>query len=140
MNREPHNDYATALTEELELRDVPPEAVERIVREVRSHTAESGEDPSDSFGSPSRYADEFAPQSVTRRMFVPMMLLAAALGVGAGLLLASGAFGLVDPADQFWGLAPVARLALGGALLVLLVLLVVVLALDSRRRRRLWRP
>ncbi len=44
------DDYGTALEDELELRDVPSDQVELIVREVRSHLAESGENPLDAFG------------------------------------------------------------------------------------------
>lgn len=133
------DDYSSELAEELELRDVPPEAVERIVREASSHTAESGEDPLDSFGTPSRYADEFAPRSWTRRMLVPIVLLAAVLGAGAGLMLLSGIFGFISSSAELWSLAPGVRLTIGILLLACLVALLITMALQSRRRTASWR-
>jgi len=57
MTEMPASEYAAELSEILELRDVPAAAVTRIVRDVQSHVAESGQDPAVAFGSPSEYAD-----------------------------------------------------------------------------------
>lgn len=133
------HDYGADLTEELELRDVPNEVIERIVREVRSHLAESGEDPVDAFGSPERYADQFAPRSWTRRMLWPIAALAAALGAAAGFILLSGVFAMIDPSVHLWGLAPSARLMIGGLFLAGFVGLLVFLTVNSRRRSESWR-
>ncbi|WP_104197402.1 hypothetical protein [Cryobacterium sp. M15] len=54
--------YSAELTEILELRGVPEEEITQIVREVESHAAESSEDPAFEFGTPSEYADNFAPR------------------------------------------------------------------------------
>lgn len=139
MNSTERDDYGAELTEELQLRDVPLEAIERIVREVRSHLAESGEDPRDSFGSPQHYADQFVPRSWTRRMLWPIVALAGLLGAGAGFMFLSGAFGLIDPSTQLWGLAPGVRLAIGGVCLAGFIGLVAWMAVGSRRRSASWR-
>ncbi|MGO2750474.1 MAG: HAAS signaling domain-containing protein [Pseudoclavibacter sp.] len=138
MNSTERDDYGAELTEELQLRDVPHEAIERIVREVRSHLAESGEDPRDSFGSPQHYADQFVPRSWTRRMLWPIVALAGLLGAGAGFMLLSGAFGLIDPSAQLCGLAPGVRLAIGGVCLAGFIGLVAWMAVGSCRRSASW--
>jgi hypothetical protein len=133
------DDYITELTEELSLRDVPPEAIDRIVREVHSHLAESGEDPIQAFGTVKRYADEFAPQSWTRRMLLPIAIFSALLGAGTALMLLNGIFGFIDPLTELWGLAPGARVAIGIFLFVCLLALVRVMTVGSRRRLSLWK-
>lgn len=139
MIRTEHDDYGAELAEELELRDVPNEAIERIVREVRSHLAESGEDPRDSFGSPQHYADQLVPRSWTRRMLWPIVAVAGLLGAGVGFMFLSGAFGLIDPSVQLWGLAPGVRVAISGVFLAGFVGLVAWMAVGSRRRAASWR-
>ncbi|GAA1244496.1 hypothetical protein JOF42_003533 [Microbacterium phyllosphaerae] len=132
------DDYGTALADELELRDVPSDQVDLIVREVRSHLAESGEDPLETFGSPEHYADQFAPRSWTRRMLWGLVALAGLLGAGAGLLLLSGVFGLMDPSMQLWGWAPSIRLTLGTLCLLGLAGLLTFMVMESRRRQASW--
>lgn len=139
MNGRERDNYGIELAEELELRDVPPQVVERIVREVSSHTADSGEDPLKSFGPPSRYADEFAPRSGPRRMLVPLAFLAAALGAGGGLMLLSGLFGFMGSSAELWGLVPSTRLTVGILLLASFVALVTGLAIRSRKRSASWK-
>lgn len=133
------DNYEIDLAEELELRDVPPEVVERIVRDVRSHSAESGEDPFDSFGSPTRYADEFAPRSWTRRMLVPIVLVAALLGAGAAFMIISGIFGFISSSAELWGLAPGTRLIMGGLFLGGFIGLLTTLTIRSRQRSAAWK-
>lgn len=132
------DDYGTALEDELELRDVPRDEVDLIVREVRSHLAESGEDPLEAFGSPEYYADQFAPRSWTRRMLWLLVALAGLLGAGAGFLLLNGMFGLMDPSMQLWGWAPSIRLMLGTFCLLGLAGLLTFMVMESRRRRASW--
>lgn len=133
------DDYGDQLTDELELRDVPIDAIERIVREVRSHTAESGEDPMDSFGTPQQYADHFAPRTWTRRALWWIVALAGLLGAGAGFLILSGIFGLLDSSAQLWGLPPGVRLGGGVLCLAGFIGLLVWMAVGSRRRSATWR-
>lgn len=133
------DDYGTALEDELGLRDVPRDEVDLIVREVRSHLAESGEDPLETFGSPEHYADQFAPRSWTRRMLWLLVALAGLLGAGAGWLILSGVFGLMDPSMQLWGWAPSIRLTLGAFCLVGLVALLMFMVTESRRRQASWK-
>ena len=133
------DDYVTELTEELSLRDVPIEAAERIVREVSSHLAESGEDPIQSFGTVTRYADEFAPRSWTRRMLVPRVILSALLGAGSALMVMNGIFGFINPSHGLWGLEPATRVVIGSVLIVCLAALITVMTVGSRRRLRSWK-
>jgi len=133
------DDYVTELTEELSLRDVPTEAAERIVREVSSHLAESGEDPIQSFGTVKRYADEFAPRSWTRRMLVPLVILSALLGAGSALMVMNGIFGFINPSHGLWGLEPATRVVIGSVLIVCLAALITVMTVGSRRRLRSWK-
>ncbi|MBT2549746.1 hypothetical protein [Arthrobacter sp. ISL-65] len=80
MPETPHEEYAAELTETLELRRVPTAAVTQIVREVQSHIADSGEDPTTVFGSPSEYADNFAPKfrmARLRMLIISSVILAA---------------------------------------------------------------
>ena len=65
MTEMPASEYAAELSEILELRDVPAAAVTRIVRDVQSHVAESGQDPVVAFGSPSQYAERAKPRSAS---------------------------------------------------------------------------
>ena len=136
---EKSNDYVTELAEELSLRDVPPEAADRIVREVSSHLAESGEDPIQSFGTVHRYADEFAPRSWIRRMLLPLAIFSALLGAGAALMLLNGIFGFINPSHGLWGLEPATRVAIGVVLLACLLALIAAMTVSSRRRLRSWR-
>lgn len=132
------DDYGAALEDELQLRDVPSDQVELIVREVRSHLAESGENPRETFGSPEHYADQFAPRSWTRRMLWLLVALAGLLGAGAGFLMLNGIFGFMDPSMQLWGWAPGIRLTLATVCLLGLVGLLTFVVTGSRRRRASW--
>ncbi|MFD5600852.1 hypothetical protein ACFWHR_12450 [Leucobacter sp. NPDC058333] len=131
--------YTDELAEELQLRDVPQDAIDRIVLETISHLADSGEDPREAFGSPASYADAFAPRTFSRRMLFPLVLLAAALGFGGGLMLINGILGTLSSSVQLWGLGPAARVSIGIALLVGLGALLSVMAVRSRRRSATWR-
>jgi len=133
------DDYVTELTEELSLRDVPPEAAERIVREVSSHLVESGEDPVHAFGTVKHYADEFASRTRTRRMLVPLVILSALLGSGSALMVLNGIFGFINPAHGLWGLEPLTRLVIGAVLFVCLLALIAVMTVHSRRRLSSWK-
>lgn len=139
MTADQHEEYLTALAEELEVRDVPLGAVEQIVREVRSHLAESGEDPVSAFGPAKRYADGFAPRARSHEMVVAAVV-SALLGAGGAFFALSGAFGLIDGSARLWGLPPWARLALGGLLLGAGVVMLVGMTIRSRRRAAAWHP
>ena len=132
------DDYLAALTETLELRDVPTDAIAEIVREVESHVAESGENPVEAFGEPSRYADSFA--SPTRsRGFWPQVIAAGLLGFGGGYSLLAGVLGLLSNSDGLPWLPPIAQVVVGVVGLIALVLLVARMAARSRGRSRDWR-
>ena len=126
-------EYTAELTEILELRDVPAEAVTRIVREVQSHIAESGTDPSVEFGTPSEYADNFAPRSSMARFWI-LLISSAILAFGGTYVLLSGAFGLQSPAHELWGLPPWPRIAIGAAGIASFGALLLTAGARSRRR------
>ena len=137
MAETPATEYATELTEILELRDVPAAAVARIVRDVQSRIAESGEDPTAAFGTPSEYADNFAPKSRMAR-FWALVIASVVLASGGTLVLISGVFGLQSPAHELWGLPPWARVAIGALGIVSFMALVLAEGARSRRRGPGW--
>lgn len=137
MTETPATEYATELTEILELRDVPAAAVARIVRDVQSRIAESGEDPTAAFGTPSDYADNFAPKSRMAR-FWALVIASVVLASGGTLVLISGVFGLQSPAHELWGLPPLARIAIGAMGIASFMALVLAEGVRSRRRASGW--
>ena len=137
MNETAIEDYATELTEILELRDVPGEAAARIVSGVESRITESGEDPVSVFGTPRDYADNFAPRSLMARFWV-LVIASVVLASGGTLVLISGVFGLQSPAHELWGLAPWTRIAIGAAGIASFIALVLTAGACSRRRSRRW--
>lgn len=137
MTETPETEYAAELTEILELRDVPAAAVSRIVRDVESRIAESGEDPTATFGTPSDYADNFAPKSRMAR-FWALVITSVVLASGGTLVLISGVFGLQSPAHELWGLPPWGRIAIGAAGIAAFMALVLAEGVRSRRRASGW--
>ena len=125
MTRTPEEEYAAELTEILELRDVPAEAVTRIVREVQSHTVESGTDPNVEFGTPSEYADNFAPKSRMAKFWI-LVISSVILAFGGTSVLISGAFGLQSAAHELWGLSPWTRITIGAACIASFIALVLI--------------
>ena len=131
------DDYLAALTETLQLRDVPNDAIAEIVREVESHVVESGETPLEAFGSPGQYADSFASPKRARG-FWSQVIAAGLLGFGGGYSLLAGILGLLsDDAGLPW-LPPLAQLIVGIVGLLALGLLIARMAVRSRRRERTW--
>lgn len=132
------DDYLAALTETLQLRDVPNDAIAEIVREVESHVAESGENPVEAFGEPSRYADSFASPARSRG-FWPQVIAAGLLGFGGGYLVLAGALDLMANRQSLPWLPPIAQVVVGAAGLIALVALIASMAARSRRLERTWR-
>ncbi|MBT2546900.1 hypothetical protein [Arthrobacter sp. ISL-65] len=137
MTESPQEEYATELTEVLELRGVPATAVAQIVREVQSHVADSGEDPTAAFGTPSQYADNFAPKLRMARLWV-LIISSVLLAAGGGYLLISGVFGLLSPAHGLWGLPSWARMAIGVAGMASFIALILIAGARARRRSLNW--
>lgn len=133
VNQAANEDYATELAEILELRDVPAPEVVRIVRGVESRLAESGEDPVAAFGTPGKYADNFAPRSRMVRFWI-LIASSVTLASGGTLLLISGVFGLLSPAHGLWGLPAWTRVVLGAAGITLFVALLLAEGVRARRR------
>ena len=136
MTKTPQEEYATELAEELELRGVPAATATQIVREVQSHTADSGEDPITVFGTPGEYADNFAPNR-TARLWM-LTISSVILATGGGYVLISGVFGLQSPAHELWGLPPWTRIAIGAAGIASFIALVLIAGARAKRRSLSW--
>ena len=138
MTEASRDEYAAELSETLELRGVPAETITQIVREVKSHSLESGEDPVGEFGTPSDYANNFAPRS-RLIWFWALLIPSAALAFASACLLISGVLGLQSSTVTLWGLPPWLRLALGAAGIVAWIVLLLMASTRAKRRSRLWR-
>lgn len=137
MTKAPQEEYAAELTETLELRGVPATAAARIVREVQSHVADSGEDPTATFGTPSQYVDNFAPKLRITRLWV-LIVASVILAVGGGYMLISGVFGLLSPVHGLWGLPSWTRVAIGVAGIASFMALVLIPGDRAKRRSLSW--
>jgi hypothetical protein len=137
MTRTPDEEYAADLREILELRDVPAEAADQIVREVQSHLAESGEDAVAAFGTPREYADNFAPKS-RMASFGTLVFSSVLLASGGTLILISGVFALQAPDHHLWGLPPWVRIFIGAAGIASFVVLVLIAGAHAKRRSLAW--
>lgn len=138
MTEASRDEYVAELSETLELRGVPAEAITQSVREVKSHSLESGEDPVGEFGTPNEYANKFAPRS-RLIWFWALLIPSAALAFVSASVLISGALGLLSSTVTLWGLPPWLRLALGAAGIVAWIVLLLMAGTRAKRRSRLWR-
>ncbi|WP_104087641.1 MULTISPECIES: hypothetical protein [unclassified Cryobacterium] len=138
MTEAARDQYAEELTEILELRGVPEEAIAQIVREVESHSVESGEDPVGEFGTPSDYANNFAPRS-RLISFWALIITSIVLASTSAYVLISGALGLQSSTIVLWGLPPWTRIGIGMAGIVAWSVLLVIAGTHSKRRSRSWR-
>ena len=138
MTESRNEEYSEELREVLELRGVPVDAVEQIVRELESHVVESGENPVIAFGSPKEYANNFAPRS---RMvwFWALIFSSVVLSGGGAYVLISGIFGLLSSSATLWGLPAWARIILGALGIVAFCTLCLVAGARSKRRSSSWR-
>ena len=137
MSKSAPERYAAELTEALQFRDVPDNAIREIVREVNSHVAESGEDPTAAFGIPSDYADNFAPK-FRKIWFWALITASVILASGGAYILISGVFGLQSADFRLWGLAPAARIAIGAGGIAAFFILVSAAGARAKRRSRAW--
>jgi len=137
VTESPELEYAAELREILGLRGVPAVAASGIVREVQSHVADSGEDPTAAFGTPSQYADNFAPKLRMARLWM-LIISSVLLAAGGGYMLISGVFGLVSPAHDLWGLPSWTRMAIGAAGIASFIALIVVAGVRAKRRSLSW--
>ncbi|WP_457974794.1 HAAS signaling domain-containing protein [Arthrobacter sp. D1-17] len=136
MPETPQEEYVAELTEALELRDVPAAAAAHIVREVQSHIADSGQDPTAAFGSPSEYADKFAPNHPSRLW--ELIIASVVLAAGGGYVLISGVFGLLAPTHELWGLPPWMRIVIGSVGVASFIALVLIAGARAKRRSLDW--
>lgn len=89
----PPDSYQQRLILALRLKDVPGDRIGEIVAEVESHVAETGEDPTEAFGTPRHYAasltDEHRPAPW---WWTTISIISSA---GAGWLVAQGVLSLL---------------------------------------------
>ena len=125
--------YLDELRLALEIRDAPEGAIADVLRQVESHIADTGEDPYESFGSPTDYAKQYAPTASATR-FWWLVIASVLLAVAGAWLLIRGVIGLVGDELLPWGVEPVWGVVAGGALLVAWAVLLVAAALSRRAR------
>lgn len=103
-------DYRHSLIMALRLKDLPGERIGHIVAEVESHVADSGEDPTEAFGS----AREYAARLTAGRPREPWWHLALTVvpAAIAGWFVAQGSFDLLQHETSL-GLSGWVWLALG---------------------------
>ena len=138
MTEAARDQYAAELTEILQLRGVPEEAIAQIVREVESHIVESGEDPVGEFGTPSDYANNFAPRS-RLIWFWALIIISSVLTFTSAYVLISGVLGLQSSTVVLWGLSPWIRIVIGTAGIVAWIVLLLIAGSRLKRRSRAWR-
>ncbi|MBD8605656.1 hypothetical protein IFT73_02205 [Aeromicrobium sp. CFBP 8757] len=96
----PRSDYQQRLVLALRLKDVPGDRIGEIVAEVESHVADTGEDPTDAFGTPKAYAASLTEEHRPEPRWRTAVSIAGS-GI-AGWLLAQGLFAvLLD--HLYWG-------------------------------------
>lgn len=85
--------YRESLVLHLRLQEVPPDRIGEIVAEVESHVADTGEDPTEAFGTPRDYAAGLTDEHRKPPWWwtTTTLVLAAA----AGWLIGQGAFALL---------------------------------------------
>ena len=137
MSRTSRERYAAELTETLQFRAVPDKAIQEIVREVNSHVAESGEDPTVAFGTPSDYADKFAPR-FRKIWFCALIAASVILASGGAYILISGVFGLQSADVRLWGLTPAARIVIGLTGIAAFLVLISTAGARAKCRSRAW--
>ncbi|MGB3761872.1 MAG: hypothetical protein WA966_01515 [Ornithinimicrobium sp.] len=86
-------DYCQTLMLALRLKDVPGDRIGEIVAEVESHVCDTGEDPTEAFGSPRAYA-EVLTEGRPGEPWWSVVVNVVSAGVG-GWFIAQGALGLL---------------------------------------------
>ncbi len=86
-------DYCHTLMLALRLKEVPGDRIGEIVAEVESHVSDTGEDPTEAFGSPRAYAD-ILTEGRRGEPWWSVVLNVVSAGAG-GWLVAQGALGLL---------------------------------------------
>ncbi len=86
-------DYRQSLVLALRLQEVPADRIGEIVAEVESHVADTGEDPTEAFGTPREYAASLTDEHRKPPWWwtTTTLVLAAA----AGWLIGQGAFAVL---------------------------------------------
>ncbi|MFC6357002.1 hypothetical protein [Luethyella okanaganae] len=132
MTNEALSAYLDELGGALELRDAPTALVADVLRQVESHTKDTGEDPYVSFGKPADYAKNFTPHARMTRFWL-LMVSTVVLTLGGGWLLVNGIIGIASDRTMLWGLSPWYGV-IGGGLTIIAWIAMMLLASGNRRR------
>ena len=104
--------YTEQLIYELRLRDIPGNVIGDAVAQGESHTADTGEDPVDTFGTPADYAATFGGPKPPVRLW-PRVVVSWLIGFALGSLILRGVFALIHGEGTAWGLDPVLAIVVG---------------------------
>lgn len=125
--------YVAELRLALELRDAHENQILDVLRQVRSHLSDSGEDPYDAFGDPREYAKQYSPRKTTARFWL-LALVSVILAFAGGRFLVDGVIHAVGGTPMAWGLPPAVGIVVGSILLATWIVLLVVAAARWRSR------
>lgn len=104
--------YTEQLIYELRLRDVPGDVIGDAVAQVESHLADTGEDPTEAFGSPADYAATFGEPAPLVHLW-PRLLVSGLVGFALASVILKGVFALIRGDGTAWGLDPVVAVVAG---------------------------
>ncbi|MCU1407436.1 MAG: hypothetical protein JWQ43_3739 [Glaciihabitans sp.] len=120
-------EYLSDLEDALDLRSVPQVLIVDIVRQVQSHTEESGDSPYESFGSPTDYARRMVPESSMAAFWI-LIASTVVLTLGGGWLLVHGVISLIGGRTILWGIHPLFGIVVGGAAIIVWMAILIVRA------------
>lgn len=105
--------YSRDLLLHLAGRDVSASRIGDIVAEVESHVADTGEDPTDAFGTPKEYAEAVAPRADTARKRRGARALQGLCGGITGMMLSVSVTQLIQQDDTAFGMPTWVALLIG---------------------------
>ncbi|MFI0793557.1 hypothetical protein ACH4OY_12815 [Micromonospora rubida] len=127
--------YTAELISELREYEVPGKVIGDAVAQVESHIADSGEKPTDVFGSPREFAKQVAHERKTSVGW-PLYIASPLLTVGGGVLLLKGIFGASQGQQILWGVPAAVGITVGALAIVAWIILLIVAVDPIKDPRR----
>lgn len=127
--------YTKQLVHELRRRDIPGYKIGEAVAQVKSHIADTGEDPMVAFGSPADYAATFGGSRPPVRLW-PRVVASWLIGFALGSLILRGVFALIHGEGTAWGLDPVIAIVVGTLGIVAFFVMIAALWTDQVKNPR----